>query len=585
MKILCTFLIHLFLLFSVSAQITFTKITDAEPVKKLGDWRSVNWIDYNNDGWLDLFISQGPQGGANNALFKNNKNGTFTTLTNDPIVSDNTPSDGATWGDFDNDGHIDAFVVNWYGVNNLLYKNNGNGSFTQNTTSIVATDGGYSETASWGDYDNDGFLDLYVANSDGNFRNFLYHNERNGTFTKVTTGALVTDAFATRSVNWIDMDGDGDLDLFVTNENNQHENLYRNDGDGSFTKITTGALVTNGGNTMSSSWGDYDNDGDFDVFLANDRNGNALFKNDGRGNFSSVTNTATETGNSFGTQWGDLDNDGDLDLIVTNAFRTSQWKNYVYLNDGLGSFTKVTTGSLVEDLGWNYGVALGDYDKDGDLDIATAGCYTGSDYNRLYRNETQGNKWIQIKLTGRETNKSAIGSKVRVKATINGRSVWQLRDISAQSGYCGQNQLDAHFGLGNATTIDSVAVEWLSGRIDKFANITPNRFYQITEGNTLTTALKEANDTPSVIAAFSVSPNPSKDIVHVLIEMQQQDMVDASLYDLSGKIIKVLVKDTLSIGKHDYLINKTELGLANGTYQLVLTTKNQTLVQKVVIMQ
>ena len=311
----------------------------------------------------------------------------------------------------------------------------------------------------------------------------------------------------------------------------------------------------------------------------------ALFSNDGRGNFTSVTSAVNESGNSFGSQWGDMDNDGDLDLIVTNAFRTSQWKNYVFLNDGSGGFTKVTTGSLVEDLGWNYGVALGDYDKDGDLDIAMAGCYSASDYNRLYRNETQGNKWIEIKLTGVTTNKSAIGSKVRIKATINGRSVWQLRDISAQTGYCGQNQLDAHFGLGNATTIDSVVVEWLSGRIDKFANIIPNRFYQITEGSNLATAINEPKEAPSVIAAFSASPNPAKDIVNVQIELLQLEAIDVSLYDMSGKMISVLVKDTLEKGKHDFTISKTQLGISNGTYQIVLKAGNQTLTQRVVIVE
>ena len=421
MKKICNvLLISTFLVSALGAQISFSKVTDAEPVKKIGDWRSVNWIDYNNDGWLDLFISQGPENGANNALFKNNKNGTFTTITNDPIVSDKAPSDGATWGDYDNDGNIDCFVVNWYGVNNLLYKNNGNGAFTQITSGNLVNDGGYSETASWGDYDNDGFLDLYVANSDGNKRNFLYHNEKNGTFSKITSGALVTDAFSSRSVNWVDIDGDGDLDLFVTNESNQNENLYRNDGSGVFTKITNSPLVQDGKNTMSSSWGDYDNDGDLDVFLANDKSDNALFNNDGKGNFTKITSgiVVTDGGNTFVSQWGDLDNDGDLDLIATNSFSGGPWKNFAYLNDGAGSFEKVTTGSLVEDLGWSYGCAMGDYDKDGDLDIAIAGCYNGSDYNSLYKNETQGKKWIQIKLVGVTTNKSAIGSKVRVKSFL-----------------------------------------------------------------------------------------------------------------------------------------------------------------------
>jgi enediyne biosynthesis protein E4 len=237
-----------------NGQTPFTRISDAVFTQTLGDWRSVNWIDYNNDGWLDLFISQGPRGGANNKLYKNNKNGTFTAIANDPIVSDNAPSDGATWGDMDNDGDIDCFVVNWYGISNLFYLNNGNGSFTQTTTGNFVTDGGYSETASWGDYDNDGFLDLYVANSEGNKRNFLYHNEKNGTFSKITSGSPVTDAFLSRSVNWTDYDNDGDLDLFVTNEENQNDNLYRNDGGGVFTKITNVPIVLDGGSTMSSSW-------------------------------------------------------------------------------------------------------------------------------------------------------------------------------------------------------------------------------------------------------------------------------------------------------------------------------------------
>ena len=288
MKKSCIFIFLSFYILVVKGQANFTRITDAVFAQRLGDWRSINWVDYNNDGWLDMFISQGPQAGANNALFKNNKNGTFTAVTGDPIVSDGAPSDGATWGDMDNDGDLDCFVVNWYGVNNLFYLNNGNGSFTQITSGTFVNDGGYSETASWGDYDSDGFLDLYVSNSDGTNRNFLYHNEKNGTFSKITSGALTTDAFQTRSVNWTDYDNDGDIDLFVTNEGGQNENLYRNDGGGSFTKITASPIVTDVGNTMSSSWGDMDNDGDLDLFLANDRSGNALFRNDGNGNFTKM---------------------------------------------------------------------------------------------------------------------------------------------------------------------------------------------------------------------------------------------------------------------------------------------------------
>jgi enediyne biosynthesis protein E4 len=274
----------------------FTRLSSGPPVTTPGDSRSVNWIDINNDGWTDLMITNGPQGGQNNFLYINNGNGSFTAVAGDPVVSDNAPSDGATWSDMDNDGDLDAFVVNWYNVKNLMYSNNGAGTFTQIITGSPVTDLGYSETASWGDYDNDGLVDLYVTNSAGTLRNFLYHNDGNGAFTKVVTGSPVTDQMPSRSVNWTDLDNDNDPDLFVTNEGNQHENIYRNDA-GMFTKITTGDLVNNAGNTMSSSWADIDNDGDLDVVLCNDGSNNALFRNDGNLSFVKLTNdTVLRTG-------------------------------------------------------------------------------------------------------------------------------------------------------------------------------------------------------------------------------------------------------------------------------------------------
>ena len=169
---------------------------------------------------------------------------TFAAVITDPIVLDNKPSDGATFADCDNDGDLDAYVVNWYNEDNLFYTNDGSGNFTQ-IIGPVADSNGYSETAAWGDYDNDGLLDLYVTRSgptSGTKRNQLYHNDGGNTFTKILTGEVVTNAFTSRSVNWTDIDDDGDLDIFVSNEGtaNTNENLYRNDGSGNFTRITTG---------------------------------------------------------------------------------------------------------------------------------------------------------------------------------------------------------------------------------------------------------------------------------------------------------------------------------------------------------
>ena len=168
------FIVSLLLYNAIAFGQTFTKITSGPVVTSPADSRSVNWVDVNNDGFVDLFISNGKAGGQNNMYYINNGDRTFTRVTNDIIVLDNKPSDGATFADSDNDGDLDAFVVNWYNQDNLFYTNDGTGIFTQITSTPVVTSGGYSETASWGDYDGDGLLDLYITRSGGTAN--LNHN-------------------------------------------------------------------------------------------------------------------------------------------------------------------------------------------------------------------------------------------------------------------------------------------------------------------------------------------------------------------------------------------------------------------------
>jgi len=517
----------------------FSKVLNSPVVTTPGDSRSVNWIDIDNDKDLDLFISNGPEAGENNFLYKNNGSGSFTAVTNDPIVQDGKPSDGATWGDFDNDGDVDCFVVNWYNVNNLFYKNNGNGSFEQVLAGNLVNDGGFSETASWGDYDNDGWLDLYVTNSDGDFRNFLYRNQQNGTFQKVSTGSLVTDAFTSRSVNWTDFNLDGHLDLFVTNESNQQENLYRNNGNGTFTKLTTGPLVTAGGRTMSSSWGDYDNDGDLDVYLANDQGNDGLYRNDGSETFFKITSgpVVTSGGNSFGSQWADVDNDADLDLFVTNSFWGGPWKNFLFLNNGDGTFTKNLTEIPTTELGWSYGCAFGDWDCDGDLDLGVATCFNADQTDYLYENHSaeNGNNWLEINLVGTASNRSAIGTKVWVTATINGQQVTQLREISAQSGYCGQNQMPAHFGLADADSV-TMSVHWPSGLEQLFGNLVANQCLTLVEGQGISSVSQPPLSGPAS-RNLALQPNPSADSVTVVWEQADTEIISLQIVDMQGKVI------------------------------------------------
>ncbi|MFN0034946.1 MAG: FG-GAP-like repeat-containing protein [Saprospiraceae bacterium] len=552
----------------------FSKVLNSPAVSTPGDSRSVNWVDIDNDSDLDLFISNGPEAGENNLLYKNNGTGGFTAVTNDPIVQDHKPSDGATWGDYDNDGDADCFVVNWYNVNNLLYKNKGDGTFEQVTTGNLVNDGGFSETAAWGDYDNDGWLDLYVTNSDGNFRNFLYRNLHDGTFQKVSTGSPVTDAFASRSVNWTDFNGDGKLDLFVTNESNQHENLYRNNGDASFTKLTTGPLLMAGGKTMSSSWGDYDNDGDLDVFLANDQGNDGLYRNDGNETFFKITtgSVVTSSGNSFGSEWADVDNDADLDLYVTNSFWGGPWENFLFLNNGDGTFVRNETEVATTDLGWSYGCAFGDWDCDGDLDLGVATCLNANQTDYLYENHSaeNGNHWLEIKLVGTTSNRSAIGAKVRATATINGQQVTQLREISAQSGYCGQNQLTAHFGLADA---DSVTVEllWPSGLEELLGNLAANQCLTAVEGQGISGTFQPPFSGQSS-RALALQPNPSSGSVTVTWEQPEAETILLQVVDVQGRVI-FSQKINAAPGRNEWVWNGRDgqgARVPAGSYTVVL---------------
>ena len=173
------------LTYSSTAQPAFTRVIEGDIVNTASDSRSVNFVDVNQDGWEDVFISNGPSSGQNNLLYLNDEGQGFTTVTDDPIVMDNGKSDGATFADVDNDGDLDAMVVTWHGQRNFFFRNNGDGSFTDETDAAPAMGGSYSETASWGDFDQDGFVDLLVTNSEGNFRNQLYQNEAGGTFSLV----------------------------------------------------------------------------------------------------------------------------------------------------------------------------------------------------------------------------------------------------------------------------------------------------------------------------------------------------------------------------------------------------------------
>jgi hypothetical protein len=552
---------------SLCAQSLFTQITTGPVVTTPSDSRSVNWADVNGDGFEDLFISNGPSGGQNNALYLNQGDGTFQAVSGDPIVQDGSPSDGATFADIDNDGDLDAFVVTWYGVVNYFYRNNG-ATFTRVADAVTGSIGTYSETAAWGDYDNDGFVDVYITNSDGDKRNMLYRNKGDDSFERITAGAWVTEADLSRCVNWVDYDNDGDSDLFVTNESNQANDLFRNDDNGSFTKIAAAPLTTSLRGSMSASWGDVDNDGDFDVVVANagyfQTQNNQLFLNS-NGNFTEMTSgqLVTDGGCSYGSAFGDVDNDGDLDLAVANGYCNGAIVNFLYLNDGAGNFTRATTETL--NTPCSFGLAFGDYDNDGFLDLAIATCKNATaspqPNNLLYRNNGNDNNWLKIKLEGVVSNRAAIGTKVRIKTTAG----WQLRDISAQSGYNGQNSLVAHFGLAGANSVDSVTIEWPSGIRQHLTQVAANQQLFVVEEDA--TSLKA----PALFQQFAVHPNPAGSTFQLQGNLEQAlPKLQISLMDTTGKVVYQEVLSEIPSGAFSHGFDLKKSGIPDGLYQLVL---------------
>jgi enediyne biosynthesis protein E4 len=558
---------------------TFTKITNGQFVNDGGASRSVNFIDYDNDGDLDLYISNGKRFGQYSFLY-NNSGGVFTRVLGTGPVNDSLPFDGASWADFDNDGNIDMCAVTWYDSVSVLYKNDGGGAFTFISGSLIVSDRGFSETCSWGDYDNDGLVDLIVTNSrNSNSRNRLYRNIGSGNFERIDSGAIFLDAgILSRGVNWADIDGDGKLDLFIANETSSVNYMYKNNGSGYFTKITGVSPTTSGGVSWSSSWGDYDNDGDLDLFVANNNNQkNFLFRNDGNFTFTRIISDpiVNENGYFACSGWGDYDNDGDLDMFVTQAYGPANiyLKNHLYKNllieTGTPTFEKITTGDIVNDSGYTYGFAWADFDADGDLDLFGATTYGENQNNLAYLNDGNSNKWLEIKLKGVNTNKSAIGSKVKVKATIGGISRWLLREVSGQSGYCGQN-LDLHFGLGDAAIIDSVKIEWQSGLTQHFVNIQPNQIINIEEGQVSIGIQHNGTEVPEGFKLHQNYPNPFNPVTKIKFDLTDAGFTSLDIYDITGRVVSTIVNTELKPGKYEIDWNASAGSISSGVYIYVL---------------
>jgi uncharacterized repeat protein (TIGR03803 family) len=476
----------------------FTQVTTGAIVTDLGIFTRGAWGDFNNDGFLDLFVSD--YNNRTNVFYLNHGDGTFTKVTEADPVQDADNHTGAAAADFDNDGNLDLIVsagVAAQRTRNLLYLGNGDGTFTRGGGGLTNRLGNFSACA-WADYDNDGFVDLFITDNgtnNGGAKNLLLHNNGNGTFGSITSGDIVTNIGIGLGALWADYDNDGFMDLVVINIGPTNNFLYHNNGNGTFTRILTNAIATDSWpvGAQGGAWGDYDNDGLPDLFVT-DNGGfrNHLYHNNSNGNFTNITSgSELQPPSSIGCEgcsWGDYDNDGYLDLFVCGT----GGNNGFYHNNGDGTFTQITNEPPVNGGGPDFNcasVAWVDYDNDGFLDLfLTRGNANTPTSNLLFHNNGNTNGWLEIKLIGTIANRSAIGAKVRVKATIHGKTFWQLREITGGGGWNLQ-PLMAHFGLGDATNIDTLRIEWPSGTLQEFHDVAPKQILTITEPPRLITSV------------------------------------------------------------------------------------------------
>ena len=495
----------------------------------------VAWIDFDRDGWMDLYLVNGGhweelvQGKrtVSNALYRNNGDGTFTDATEKAGVGNRHWGMGVAAGDYDNDGWVDLFVCN-YGPN-TLYRNNGDGTFKEVTGTAGVGDGRWAVSASFGDYDADGWLDLYVTNTvQFDFKNpdpmechyrgitvqcgplgmvgdsdILYRNNGDGTFRDVSEKAGVSDVTPSYGLGaiWSDYDNDGDLDLYVAND--QMANfLFRNQGDGTFeeTGLFAGAAFSDDGTAQGSmgvDFGDYDRDGLLDIYITHFSDDyNTLFRNLGQGRFRDMTRGAGLTFSSWpmvgwGTGFVDLDHDGWEDIFAANGHVFPQVDGYkigtsfhqrsqVFRNLGDGKFQEVSAGLDTLKSWSSRGVAFADYDNDGDMDVAVNNL-DGVPWLLKNQKGSEAGNWLLLSLEGTRTNRSAIGARVSLE-TADGK---QMREVRGGSSYESTHDFRVHFGLGRLDTVKTLTVRWTDGTTQDFENLAANRIYRLKEGGEL----------------------------------------------------------------------------------------------------
>jgi len=470
-------------LFIIPAAITKAQFTDQSAkygINNIGSNYGVSFGDYDNDGDDDLYITTRGQE-AN--LFYENNSGQFIEVSQSSNVVFTGSSNGAVWFDYNNDGYLDLYVGNERSQN-ILYKNSGDKTFIDVTGESNTGDTRNPLALMAGDLNGDGHTDLYLANI--STQNSYYQNNGDGTFKNVILQSGAVDDLIAMGSILFDYDNDNDLDIYLTHDAKQPNILYQNDGNGNFTDVSAESKADTRCFCMGVDIADFNRDGYQDIYIAN-LEYNTLLTNNGDGTFD---NLSVESGtDDFGMGWGtttfDYDHDGFEDIYVVNNYFFSPFVNILYNNLGDFYFEADNNSTVLESKYAGFGIAYTDLQSDGDLDLVIANSGQNSVGNQLFINESNDGNWVSFKLIGKNFNKDAIGSKLKLVADGDK----QYAQLVAGSGYLSQNSMWLHFGLANSDEIDSLVITWPNGTIEVHSGLEVNQHYYVMEEEQPTTNL------------------------------------------------------------------------------------------------
>ncbi|OZV66586.1 FG-GAP-like repeat-containing protein [Winogradskyella aurantia] len=493
----------------------------------------VSFVDFDDDGLDDITMASG--NGEPVRFYKNFDGFVFAEVFLLPTSSSfDYRTRSVTWVDFDNDGDKDFFLTSDTNGNRLFQ--NQNGVLTDIT--VIAgfpLENLFTYGASWGDIDNDGCLDVYLSNRIGgtNITNYLFKNNCDGTFSEVTEAIGLANLPALSFCSgFFDFNNDGWLDLYVANDKFKPNYLYKNNGDGTFSDVSTASGTDIVMDAMSVTIDDFNADGYYDIFLTNTPvgvstpvPGSVLFKNNGDETFTNISSSSGTNLDSFswGSSFLDADKDTDLDLYINTQYTGDNgYPSYAfYENLGDETFHSANDVGFTTNVYRSYSCALGDYNNDGNLELLVNNDI--ENIPSLWENMALNtNNYISIALRGIVSNADGIASKIEI--SINGDK--QFRHVMCGEGYLSQNSLVEHFGLGSSSVIDHVKVTWPSGIVDVINNVTANQKLIITEGSALSVN-GVSND------SFQFFPNPVKNT----LTLTAQNTIDyIILYNTLGQI-------------------------------------------------